>query len=342
MKNPFRHPRLFVYPIFFLLATLILLEIGVRVWGYSDGYIYEPIYMPFGDGTSIPFIHKPHLNHALARSRTYIDTDEFGLRSIPGEKPLSTLGSSGLRLAFVGNSVTFGQGVAAPESFPIVTARELQSRTTERVLAARNFGVAGYSVREMAWTVILRTDSVAPDAILFCAGIEDFDTTRCGGVDKWGYNVNKKLSGDIDKDFIVKRWLRSVHLSYVLRDLRGRFLGVDLPDARVTPDPTIQTVVPESYHNILLARDYARSRHVPFYLVLLPSIGLHGEQFDAIVAQSKKDSVSLINLSHLGGLFAPEKFAVSRFDAHPSAVVHHAIGAQLADALFWAGVLSHI
>ena len=339
VENPLRHPRLFLYPVFFLLASLILLEISVRVWGYSDGDIYDPIYMPFGDGKSIPFAHKPNLTHALARSRTYIDTDSLGLRCLPVKEVLSRPGDAGFRIAFVGNSITFGQGVTTSESFPIVTAQALQSHSTERNILPRNFGVAGYSVREMAWTVVLRTDAVDPNAILFCAGIEDFDTTRCGGVDKWGYNVNVALSGDFDKDSIFKRWLRSLHLSYVIRDLRRKYFAAHLPEVSITDNPVMQTQAPKSYHYVLLARDHAQSHHIPFYLVLLPSMAKHGGQFTGVAAQAKRDSLALIDLSYMGGMFAPEQFAVSRFDAHPSADVHHAIGDSLAEALFRGGLL---
>jgi len=45
---PKRWKRTILYGGYLLLITLPLLEIGVRMWGYSARYIYDPIYTSFG------------------------------------------------------------------------------------------------------------------------------------------------------------------------------------------------------------------------------------------------------------------------------------------------------
>ena len=52
-----------------LLITLIALEVAVRIWGYSEPQIYDPIYTPFDRTTDIPYIHKSNLREARARAR---------------------------------------------------------------------------------------------------------------------------------------------------------------------------------------------------------------------------------------------------------------------------------
>jgi hypothetical protein len=50
-----------------LLTILILLEAGVRFSGYSEHYIYDPIYKEFDRMKDIPYIHKSNLVNARGR-----------------------------------------------------------------------------------------------------------------------------------------------------------------------------------------------------------------------------------------------------------------------------------
>lgn len=43
-----------LFSVSLLVVTGITLEIGVRLWGYSDRYIWEPVYMPFNGTDEIP------------------------------------------------------------------------------------------------------------------------------------------------------------------------------------------------------------------------------------------------------------------------------------------------
>src|ERR1051326_3540792 len=65
---------------YLLVATGILLEIAVRLWGYSEPHIYDPIYRP-GGHTDIPYVHKPNLVNARGRGLAMINTDSLGLRA---------------------------------------------------------------------------------------------------------------------------------------------------------------------------------------------------------------------------------------------------------------------
>ena len=56
--------KFFGYSFYVLCCSviiLILLEIGVRLWGYSEHYIYGPIYMPFPASNDIPYVYKPNM-----------------------------------------------------------------------------------------------------------------------------------------------------------------------------------------------------------------------------------------------------------------------------------------
>jgi hypothetical protein len=90
-----------------VLVTLICLEVLLRLWGYSNMYLYDPIYIPFLQSKEIPYVLKPNLAHVRAHGNIYINTDALGLRSLtPGEKRLPKWPHE-YRIAFVGDSVTF-------------------------------------------------------------------------------------------------------------------------------------------------------------------------------------------------------------------------------------------
>ncbi len=98
-------------------TTFLLLEIAVRVWGYADRYIYDPIYMPFEKSDEISFVLKQqHLRGAHGRSKTLVDTDELRLRTTLPVKPLTKKTVGEYRIAFAGDSFTFGAGDRAEEA----------------------------------------------------------------------------------------------------------------------------------------------------------------------------------------------------------------------------------
>jgi hypothetical protein len=188
---------------------------------------------------------------------------------------------------------------------------------------AFNFGVSGYSVKEIAATVENRVFQIDPDLILGCVSLDDFDTTRCGGVDQWGYNVSYRMSQDIDRNSLIKRLLRPIHLAYVIRDIKysiGRMNGAPMPS------PEAHSIsVPSSYYYVQRMRRIAERRGVPFILVALPTSGWSGVQFTETVKRCRGDSIDVLDLSQLGRDIPSAQFNVSKYDSHPSALVHSRI-----------------
>ena len=78
---PNRWKRTILYGGYLLLLTLPLLEMSVRIWGYSERHIYDPIYTSFDLSEDIPYIHKPNLLQARARGLAVINTDSLGMRA---------------------------------------------------------------------------------------------------------------------------------------------------------------------------------------------------------------------------------------------------------------------
>lgn len=97
-----------------LLVTFFLLEIGVRLWGYSERHIDDPIYEPFEPSGDIPYVHKPNLVQAHARGLAIINTDSLGLRAKTSGEACPKQPDE-YRVAIVGDSVTFGEGIPRTE-----------------------------------------------------------------------------------------------------------------------------------------------------------------------------------------------------------------------------------
>src|SRR3712207_1109656 len=93
-------------------ATFALLEVGVRVSGYSERHLCDPVYARFADAPDeIPYVHRPNLSGARGRGLSVVNTDSLGLRStVPGETYAARAGGE-YRIAVAGDSVTFGEGV---------------------------------------------------------------------------------------------------------------------------------------------------------------------------------------------------------------------------------------
>jgi hypothetical protein len=49
------------------LVILVALELTVRIWGYSERHIYDPIYTSYERTAEIPSVHKPNLVQARYR-----------------------------------------------------------------------------------------------------------------------------------------------------------------------------------------------------------------------------------------------------------------------------------
>lgn len=67
-----------LYVLYMSLIILVCLEVSVRVWGYSEMYLYDPIYMPFTQSQEIPFVLKPNLANVRAHGNIRINTMSWG------------------------------------------------------------------------------------------------------------------------------------------------------------------------------------------------------------------------------------------------------------------------
>jgi lysophospholipase L1-like esterase len=317
-----------LYLLYLSLIILVCLEGLVRLWGYSEMYRYDPIYMPFAKSKDIPFVIKPNLANARAHGNIRINSDELGLRSLtPGAK-LAAKGPQEYRLAFLGDSVTFGVGVATADTYPEVvqaTLNRLQHRCRVKVF---NFAVSSYSVKEMTATLKYRVPEVSPDLVILGIIINDFDTSRTPGVDALGYNTHGGASVLVNRFPRVKAFLRNLHLSYLIRDILSKILQQKRVEVELMQGK-MPAWITESYSYITDFQKIANDYGYQYLVVTLPTLGSDGRQFRDIIRRFQRNKIDYFDLSTIAPTFSAREFQASRYDSHPSALVHRRIGESL-------------
>jgi hypothetical protein len=325
MKRRLTKKLLFV--LYLLLATTVLLEIAVRLSGYSEHHLCDPIYMPFAASNDIPYIHKPKLVNARARGLAIINSDSLGLRSTTGEDRFGPRTGREFRIAIVGDSVTFGEGVKdTAQTYAQLLEDELNRLQSEFRVKVFNFAASAYSVKVMEATLEQRMREVDPDLVIMAIVPTDFNLGRTPAVDKFGYLTDNKLSSFLAKDSELRLVLRKFHLIYLVRDVIN-----PLVDQSNQAEAVLAAgQVPDAYEYLQQFAKFAEQSRLPYAIVLLPSLR---SQFAAVPARLRQDGLSFIDLSAIRNEFVEDDFRTSRFDTHPSAAVHRRIAASLAPGI---------
>ena len=306
-----------------LLITLVSLEVAVRMWGISQPSIYDPIYTTFDRIEDIPYVHKPNLSQARARGLAIINTDSLGLRATTAGSLYGPKQSNEYRIAVIGDSCTFGEGVRDTEdTFAQVLEVVLNQPQQPVKVKVFNYGVSAYSVKEMAATLQYRALDIQPDLVVMVIVPSDFNLSRTPTVDESGYlvsQINQKLS------FVshLGPVLRNIHLAYVLRNLGESLFFKPVNVMQVLS----RGEIPESYRFVRQFKETAEQHGISYIIVLLP---LLGNSWGPIPDQLARDHITYIDLSFLMNEFTKEDFMASRFDPHPSPAVHRRIGEELA------------
>ena len=321
-----------VYSAYLCVIILVLLEITVRICGYSEANIYDPIYMPFEKSDSIPYIHKPNLNNVRAPGSIIINTDSLGLRSETAGAKYGPKQSDEYRIAVIGDSVTFGVGVKRTKDiFSQVMEDILNKRQHDVRVKVFNYAAAAYSVKEMASTLQYRMLEVEPDLVIMAIIHDDLDLTRTPSVDKWGYFYNKRTSGNISQDSLTKQLLRKIHSAYFLRDV---VLKIIAGKKKLNVAPV--TGISESYKYIKKFKSIANDNKLSYAVVLLNA--RDDEEWKMLSKQLIHDKITYIDTSQIyneliASKYTKEELKASIFDNHPSAIVHRKIGEKLADII---------
>ena len=255
---------------YLFVLPLVVLELGVRLWGYSGHHIYDPIYMPFEGTGDIPYVHKPNLANARGRGYSVINTDSLGLRAKVVGARYGHKKNNEYRIAIVGDSGTFGEGVAGTEdTYPQVLEDTLNRRQSTFEVQVFNYGVSAYSVKEMAATLEHRMLGVDPDLVVMTIIDHDLVLSRTPRVVTSGYLIQEALTEGIFSYPIVRRTLRFFHLSHVIKDLSGLWFRSE----NETMEKLKNGQLPESYLYVRRFKEIAEAHNRPYLILFRPSSG---------------------------------------------------------------------
>ena len=306
--------RALAFALYCATVFVLLGEMVVRFSGVASRHFYDAVYEPFD--ADIPYVHKPNLRGVRGWNDTVFDTDALGLRSRQDRESYGAKSAGEYRIAMVGDSVTFGEGVATGEVFSVLVEDRLHGagRTAVHVF---NFGVSGYSVRQMAATVERRVGAVDPDLVLTVLIPADFDLSRTGTLDAAG---TVRSSGSSAWVAWLERPLRRLHLVWFLRDASQGW------QPTWTSDP-IRDVL-DSYAYVVRLRESCAARRFACGLVLLSTKIDDG--FGPIGARLAQEGLPILDLTRLEQEFTVEEFNAGAHDPHPSARVHRRIADEVA------------
>jgi hypothetical protein len=311
-----------------IVASLALTEGALRLLHYGDRYMSDPVYTPLASAPdpADSYVHKPGLRAAHGRGGAVFDTDDLGLRTTDPDRRIAAKAPDELRIAFFGDSFTFGEGVERTEDvYAERVARSLTARTGGRLrVQAFNFGVSGYNVRQMTAALEYWSPPAAPDACVLSLIPSDFSLEwRKSRVGRDGYTFNTGRSGTLlSPDGPVLRLLRHLHVAYFLRSLKAQY--VDSPKATRAVDE-----LPAAFPAVRRFVALARERGCPSAVIGLPNFNDNA----ALIRLLAADGIRHLDLDFLLEEMGAERFAASSFDLHPGPAAHAAIAAHVADHL---------
>ncbi|MFT7463625.1 MAG: lysophospholipase L1-like esterase [Pseudohongiellaceae bacterium] len=232
-------------------------------------------------------------------------------------------GGDAVRIAVLGDSVTFGVGVPARTTYASVLEQKLESgrESGARPFEVLNFGVSGYSSRDEALVLEHKALPLGPDLVVI------------------GYVFNDPEIDPIQPlhaHFHEPEWWQSSHLLRLLAKRSNRRAINDLGGGNymryLHHDPRKWGSVLQAFDDIA-----ALSADFPVVLVIFPSIPGSadadwtdydfGDLHERVGVAARAAGFGVVDLAEAFSLHPPESLRVSATDGHPS-VSGHTLAAE--------------
>ncbi len=218
----------FVFVAIFLAAG----EIVARATGMADRVNGFPrALFAATDHPSLPYVMRPHVDIVVRHGafEVRVRTNAFGMR----EREITPTPAPGVRRVLVlGDSATFGEGVASEEAFPAVLERELGRRAAagDGRWEVLNAGVEGYNtVAEVAWLELYGL-ALRPHAVVVGFNLNDFDHAPV-------MNALGLLTRDLDQRIVASSPVHRSELLLLLRWLAWGPPGLPPAPQGLPPPP---------------------------------------------------------------------------------------------------------
>ncbi len=170
-------------------------------------------------------------NYPIGGRTVEVSTDDLGMRRIDRTATAGVAEGGKLRVLFLGDSVTFGEGVSDNETFPQL----LEGRRTGRGrrVQALNGGVPGYGIANEVELFVDVRESVAPDVAVLV------------------FYLNDAIPSPAIRVFTPPAWLADSYLVGRLYVVASRAAGGLAPASRFMPE---QSLVEGWQREVLAAR----------------------------------------------------------------------------------------
>lgn len=266
------------------------------------------------------------------RDRVPVRLNPLGLREdwdvVPPRRPGQT------RVAMLGDSFVFGEGVRRDEAMPAALERALTARVPSRAFEVFNLGVCDNDTAQEAARYRALQPVLQPDVLVLVAYLNDF--TRANPA----YTLRDIYDADDEPGFLREH-------SYLVGGLYARMRLRVMRDRSVAwfRDSAL-TGLPQEFSRmgdeILRLRDFARSRGARFVMVFFPWLyRLDDYPLDAVHAHlrafARQHDIDLLDLLDVFRGHGDTALRVSLANEHPNARAHRmaaeAIAAFLAPRL---------
>jgi lysophospholipase L1-like esterase len=297
----------------------------VRALGSAEHLVTDPIFVA-APAPHVPYHYKPGIR-GRALDSTPVETNALGFRDLdrPAAPP-----NGAIRIVVLGDSFTFGQGVAFDEVYTQILERELSGEFAPRRVEVINFGVQGFTVEDAVGVYLDIARHLDPDVALLAIVADDLNLARKENfVDARGY-LTKRVGGES----AWKAYLRASHLVLLAKEAYLKLVyrrSRGFADQAVT-EASLQgrlAYLDTALDSLLAA--CARQEVVPVFAlldtwrsgVLAPLIDHVRTRYPALLTVDCSDSLA----AH------PFADIVHPKSGHPSALGHRVIAAQLGVAL---------
>lgn len=300
---------------------------------YKNGYILWRNY----PSTGIRFVYDSNPRGYFGTNNE-IDhhTNSWGFR---GEEFFPSKSRNTFRIAFLGDSYTFGEGVKDTDTYAEQTAMQLKKKYSSSTikLESYNFGVGGYSfVHEwlLLNDVVLKTK---PDVIVFKIDIADFETPLFQ-MDPRTKMIYRAYRGPTSSDLILNlppdHWLLKYRVFEMpwqairwldrMRKIKAyyRWLMTD-------KNPGRQQNLSALHSSLQTCRE----RNIQCYVVCFPVQNQLVDEHTKIRKEVESEGVFFIDLlPHVKHRYF-QKLHVHPTDGHPNEIMHALVAKLLADKI---------
>ncbi len=300
------------------IVTFALLEVAVRVLGLADHLYTEAAFEAAGQDSY--WVLKSNYQGRL-KGPTWTETGPFGNRlhtpyaaTIDPTAPRTTI-------AVFGDSVTFGQSIAAEEGFP--AQLEYALGDAGHNIAVLNFGVPGHSLPMEVAHLQDRLPEIDADIVLLAFISHDLNPERANNrVDRFGYLTKTTFGPPSWAMDVFRAGLRKSHLAIVGKEThlrRFRYVGARAQVGRAPEvsddDPRLQTF----RQTIAKFRDIVGDR--PHLVACLDLSASPMTQTLAQIMRAEFPELAFIEVHPAGDRASEQSLRVPK-DGHPNAQAH--------------------